>query len=106
MNLNQLYEGLDLSQYSQKDLLAGQRLYNYITESAEIAKKEGILLEDVLDEGIFGAIVGGAAGATIGVSLTKAICKVLGIKEDGPLGKLMTSRLIMAALGAEIGYSI
>ena len=106
MNIGKLYEGVNLSQYSQKDLLGGLKLYNYITESAEIAKKEGLLLEDVIDEGVLGSIIGGVAGATLGVSLTKAICKVLGVKEDGPLGKLMTSRLIMAALGAEIGYQI
>lgn len=106
MSLNRLYEDIDTSKYSQKDLIAGKKLYNYIVESAEIAKEENIPLDQVLDEGIFGAIIGGAAGATIGVSVTKAICKVLGIQENGPLGKLMTSRLIMAALGAELGYNI
>ena len=46
---------------------------------------------------------GGAAGATLGPVIMRAICRILGISEDGTLGKLMTSSMVCAALGAELG---
>jgi len=57
-----------------------------------------------MDEGLFTALLGGVAGATIGPAIMKAICKILGIDQNGTLGKLMTSSLVMSALGAELGY--
>jgi hypothetical protein len=45
-----------------------------------------------------------AAGATIGPSIMKAICKVLGIDEKGTLGSLMTSKVVLSALGSQLGY--
>lgn len=49
----------------------------------------------VIDEGFFGAL----AGATIGPWVMKKLCKVLGIDENGQLGKLITSRLVLTAVG-------
>ena len=57
-----------------------------------------------IDEGLFNAIFGGIAGATAGPAVMKGICKVLGIDERGPLGSLMTSRLILTGLGAYLGW--
>jgi len=57
-----------------------------------------------MDEGIFGALVGGAVGATVGQSIMKALCKCLGIDEKGTLGNLLTSKLILGAMGAQLGY--
>ena len=56
-----------------------------------------------MDEGLFTALLGGAAGATIGPAIMKAICKILGIDVNGTLGKLLTSSLVMGALGTELG---
>jgi hypothetical protein len=57
-----------------------------------------------MDEGLFSALLGGVAGATIGPAIMKAVCKILGIDQNGTLGKLLTSSLVMGALGAELGY--
>ena len=32
----------------------------------------------------------------------KAICKALGVDEKGPLGSLLTSRLVLTAIGASV----
>ena len=57
-------------------------------------------LSDTMDEGLFGALVGGAIGATVGQSIMKAVCKCLGIDEHGTLGNLLTSKLVLSAMGA------
>ena len=100
----ELYEGIDLSQFTVKQIDAGKRLYNYIVESAEVAKLEEKPLDDVLDEGILTGLLGGAAGAAFGPALGRALCKVLGINPSGTLGNLLTSRLVLGALGYELGY--
>ena len=88
---NTLYEGLDLTQYTPKQIMDSKKLYNYIVES---------------DEGIFSSLVGMAAGATIGPSIMKAVCKVLGIDERGTLGSLLTSRVVLAAMGSQLGFQV
>ena len=102
--MNDLFEGIDLTGATPQQLMNTKKLYNYIIESAEIAQKENVPLEDVLDEGIFGALVGGALGATVGTTIMKSICKVLGISESGVLGNLLTSKVVLAALGSQLGY--
>lgn len=57
-----------------------------------------------IDEGIFKAVVGAAAGVTIGPTVMKAVCHILGIEEKGALGNLMTSRMIISALAAYLGW--
>jgi hypothetical protein len=57
-----------------------------------------------MDEGLFSALLGGVAGATIGPAIMKAICRVLGISEQGTLGKLLTSSLVLGAMGTELGF--
>lgn len=57
-----------------------------------------------IDEGLFSAVFGGIAGAAIGPAIMKTICKVLGVNEKGPFGTLLTSKLVLSALGAEIGW--
>ena len=101
-----LFEGLDLSQYTPQEILDSKKLYNYIVESAQIAKAEGKEVGQVLDEGIFSSLVGMAAGATIGPSIMKAVCKVLGIDERGTLGSLLTSRVVLAAMGSQLGFNV
>lgn len=101
---NELFEGVDLSKVSTKEVQNAKKLFNYIVESAAIAQEEGKSIDDVMDEGLFTALLGGVAGATIGPAIMKAVCKILGIDQNGTLGKLMTSSLVMGALGAELGY--
>lgn len=101
----ELFEGCDYySNLSLESIDAAKKLYNYIVESAEVAEIEGKSLDDTLDEGILSGLLGGAAGAAFGPALGKALCKVLGINPSGTLGNLLTSRLVLGALGYELGY--
>ena len=101
---NELFEGVDLTNVSAKEIQTSKKLFNYIVESAAIATEEGKSLDDVMDEGLFTALLGGVAGSTIGPAIMKAICKVLGIDEKGALGSLMTSKVILSAMGSQLGY--
>ena len=101
---NNLFEGIDLSQYTPEQIMESKKVYDYIVEANEIAKQEGVPFEEVMDEGLFGALIGGAVSATVGQSIMKAICKCLGIDEKGTLGSLLTSKIVLAAMGAELGY--
>lgn len=82
---------------------------SYLTESAQYddvitrlneAKEQGMPIE----EGIIGALVGGVAGVTLAPSLMKAVCKVLGVDTKGQFGSLLTSRLVLGAVCAELGW--
>tara|TARA_R110002096_G_C14464470_1_gene712568 strand:- start:101 stop:475 length:375 start_codon:yes stop_codon:yes gene_type:complete len=56
------------------------------------------------NEGIMGTIFGGLAGFALGKSVGKTIAKILGIKnEKGVMYKMLTSRIVGAALGAALG---
>lgn len=57
-----------------------------------------------IDEGLGKAILGGLAGATVGPMIMKTVCSVLGINENGALGNLMTSRVILTAMGGYLGW--
>ena len=57
-----------------------------------------------IDEGLGKAILGGLAGATVGPAIMRAVCRVLGINETGPMGNLMTSRLVVTAMGGYLGW--
>ena len=74
--------------------------YDKIIEQLQKAKEDGTPIE----EGIVGALVGGLTGAAFGPKVMKAICKALGIDEKGPLGSLFTSRLVLTAVGASVGW--
>ena len=102
-NAKELFEGYNLAGISVEEIQNSKKLYNYIVESAEIAKEQGKKFGDVIDEGIFGALVGSIAGATAGPAIMKGICKVLGIDINGTLGNLMTSRVVLAAICGELG---
>lgn len=75
-------------------------VYNDIINKLNEAKESNV----PIDEGIFKALVGAAAGVTIGPAVMKGVCHVLGIDERGALGNLMTSRLIITALSAYLGW--
>lgn len=77
-----------------------QQAYDDIIQALNEAKENNI----PLDEGIGKAILGAAAGVTVGPAIMKSVCKVLGISESGALGNLMTSRLVLTALGGYLGY--
>lgn len=99
----QLFEGFDLSLIPEPLKDNTRKLYEYIVESARKADMKEEPLQNEISEGMFGALIGGATGALAGPAIMKAICHVLGIAQDGTLGKLLTSALVCTALGAEIG---
>lgn len=57
-----------------------------------------------LNEGLFGALVGGAAGMTVLPTIMKGLCSVLGVDPKGVLGTTLTSRLVLTTLCAHIGW--
>ena len=61
---------------------------------------------EMTNEGIMGTIFGGLAGFALGKSVGKTIAKVLGLKEKGTMYKMLTSRLVGAALGAALGSKL
>ena len=80
---------------SAEEISEGERMYAKILDRLNSG-------EDI-DEGLFGALIGGTAGALVGPAIGKAVCRALGIEESGTLGKLLTSRLVTAAIGASLG---
>ena len=76
-------------------------IYENIITKLQTAKEEGKPIE----EGLFGAMVGGVAGATLLPALMKAVCKVIGVDLKGQFGNLLTSRLVLTAVGAQVGWN-
>ena len=100
---------LDLKFSQGSKIFEAEQIKGMTTEQIQEAEKAyNILVEKLqkgeeIDEGLFGAIVGGGLGLLAGPAIGKAICSVLGIKEDGTLGKLLTSRLVSTAIGIALG---
>lgn len=92
---SKIFESYEIEGLSPDEIKAGESVYEEVLKKI----KEG----DELDEGFFGALVGGAAGALAGPAIGRAICKALGIDENGHLGKLLTSRLVTTAIGITLG---
>lgn len=61
---------------------------------------------ELLDEGIFGSILGGIGGLALGKSIGKLLANTLGIKEKSPLYNVLTSRLVGTAIGAALGKKL
>lgn len=90
-----------LDEFTQeKNQINESMVYEEVIQKLQEAKESGT----PIDEGLFGAIVGGVAGITIAPSIMKAVCKILGIDPKGQFGSLITSRLILTALCAELGW--
>lgn len=75
-------------------------LYDDLIQKLTEAKNNNV----PLDEGLFGSIFGGLVGATAGPAIMKGVCKVLGVDENGSMGSLLTSRLVLTGLGAILGW--
>ena len=90
-----------LDEFTQeKNQINESMIYDEMIQKLQEAKESGT----PIDEGLFGALVGGIAGITIAPSIMKAVCKVLGIDVKGQFGSLITSRLVLTALCAEMGW--
>jgi len=76
--------------------------YDDIIQKLQEAKEANM----PIDEGILGAIGGAIFGASVGPKLGNAICNGLGIDPKGALGSLITSRLVLGAICAKMGWKI
>lgn len=78
------------------------QVYDDIIKSLQESKEQG----KSLDEGLFTGLFAGAAAFTVGPTIMKTVANVLGIDLKGPLGSVMTSRLILTAVGAKLGFRV
>lgn len=101
-----IFEHIDTSAFKPKDYINTQKLYNYIVESGKIAIEENVPMDDVISESILGSLVGAVTGATLGKTIMTSVCQILGIQEKGVLYDLLTSRVVLAALGGKLGYRL
>jgi len=92
---SKIFEAEQIKDLSPNEIQEAERAYNILVEKL----KNG----EPIEEGFLGGLLGGAAGFLVGPAIGKAICSVLGIKEDGPFGKLLTSRLVTTAMGVALG---
>lgn len=92
------------TQYQRMIKESTQTLRDYIVEVSNRARTEDKPVEDIIDEGLLSAIVGGVVGGAAGKTVMQAVCKALGVKEDSTLGKLLTSRMVLTAVGTYLGY--
>ena len=90
----------EIAEDSNTTQISESAIYEDIIYKLSEAKDNGM----PIDEGIFKSIFGGLAGATVGPSIMKAVCNVLGINERGALGNLMTSRMVLTAMGGYLGW--
>lgn len=58
-----------------------------------------------IQEGLFGALVGGVAGMTIAPVIMKTLCGILGVDPKGQFGSILTSRLVLTALCTKMGWN-
>lgn len=83
-------------------------LGNVVREAAICMKEEECAQtdgkDDAVDEGLFKAVLGGAAGMTVAPAIMKALCSVLGVDPKGQFGSILTSRLVLTALCAKMGW--
>lgn len=85
---------------NESQILEEQQAYDNLIQILQEAKANNT----PIDEGLGKALLGGLAGATVGPAIMKAVCRVLGINETGPMGNLMTSRLVLTAMGGYLGW--
>lgn len=90
-----------INEYLEKPINEAQA-YDDIIKYLQDAKENGVSLT----EGIIGGLFGGITGFVAGPMIMKAVCNTLGIDLKGPLGSLMTSRLITTACCAKLGFRL
>jgi uncharacterized membrane protein YeaQ/YmgE (transglycosylase-associated protein family) len=95
-NSSKIFESHEVEGATPEQIIEAEKAYNILLEKLE--KREEI------DEGLLTGLLGGAVGAMVGPTVMKAVCNALGINPSGSLGSLLTSRLVLAAIGAKIGY--
>lgn len=90
-NSSKIFEAELISEMTPDQIQQAERTYNILLE--KLNKGEDI------DEGLLTGLLGAGLGALGAATIMKSICKALGISEEGALGKLLTSKLVMASIG-------
>jgi len=90
-----IFEASEIKDFTQKQINEAEEAYHEVL--ARIEKGQDI------EEGFLSGLIGGGVGALAGPAIGRAICKALGIKENGTLGKMLTSRLVTTAIGIALG---
>lgn len=91
-----------IEEIANQQTITEELTYDSIIQKLQEAKEAGT----PIDEGLFGAIGGAILGGTIGPKLGGAICKALGVDPKGSFGSLLTSRLVMTAIGTTMGWKM
>ena len=92
---SKIFESAEITGLSIDQVKEAENAYHKIVQRLEKGEE--------IDEGFLSGLVGGGIGALAGPAIGRAICKALGIKEDGVLGKMLTSRLVTTAIGIALG---
>jgi hypothetical protein len=92
---SKIFESELIKDLSVDEIREAEKTYNILVEKLQKGEE--------IDEGLFGGILAAGAGFLGGPLIGKALCKVLGVDENSPLGKLLTSRLIATAIGYTLG---
>ena len=94
-NSSKIFEAEEVKNMNPEQLYEAEKAYNKLVEKLENGEE--------IDEGFLSGLVGAGVGFAIGPMIGKAICNVLGIDQNGTLGKLMCSRLVTTAMGYALG---
>lgn len=100
---NELFEKLSNEELSEDKL---REIHEHVDHFLAEVKKEGKdpieVCNNMIEEGIFGSVLGGLGGFALGKAIGEIVAKTLGI-DKGVLYDMLTSRLVGAALGSAIG---
>jgi hypothetical protein len=92
----------NIDKFINDNQITEELTYDDVIQKLQEAKEAGT----PINEGILGAIGGVILGASFGPKLGNAICSALGIDPKGTLGSLMTSRLVLGAIGGKMGWKL
>jgi hypothetical protein len=92
---SRIFESEEIKDMAPDQIQEAEKAYYQILEKLNNGEE--------VDEGFLGALTGGTIGALAGPAIGRAICKALGIDQDGTFGKLLTSRLVTTAIGIALG---
>jgi len=92
---SKIFESEEIMGLSVEQIQEAEKRYYKLLEQIQ-SKKD-------IDEGLLSGLVTGATSALIGPLIMKALCNALGINQEGVLGKLLTSKLVLASIGYTIG---
>lgn len=92
----------NIDKFINNEQITEELTYDNVIQKLQEAKEAGT----PIDEGILGAISGAILGASFGPKLGNAICSALGVDPKGTFGSILTSRLVLAAIGVKMGWKL